>query len=69
MIRTGRYKYLAFSAGADPEMLFDLDRDPLETTNLAKAPDCYDILAEHRARLKEWAKATDDDFAVGAAQL
>ena len=69
MIRTGRYKYLAFSAGADPEMLFDLDRDPLEATNLAKSPDCYDTLAEHRARLETWVKATDDAFAVGAAQL
>lgn len=69
MIRTERYKYLAFSAGADPEMLFDLEADPLETTNLAKSPDHRGILAEHRSRLKEWVKSTNDDFAIGAAQL
>ena len=31
MLRTRRHKYVAFSAGADPEMLFDLETDPLET--------------------------------------
>ena len=69
MIRTGRYKYLAFSAGVDPEMLFDLERDPLETANLAKSPDHFDVLVEHRVLLEAWVKATDDDFAVGAVQI
>lgn len=69
MIRTGRYKYLAFSAGADPEMLFDLERDPLETANLAKGPDHSDVLVEHRALLEAWVQATDDDFVVGAGQI
>ena len=69
MMRTERYKYLAFSAGADPEMLFDLEQDPLETANLAKAPDRRRALAEHRSRLEAWVQATGDDFAVGSAQI
>lgn len=69
MIRTGRYKYLAFSAGADPEMLFDLEQDPLETVNLAKSADHVGVLIEHRGLLETWVKSTDDDFALGAVQI
>jgi choline-sulfatase len=36
MIRDGRYKYVAFSGC--PELLFDLEQDPLEQRNLAVAP-------------------------------
>ena len=69
MIRTGRYKYLAFSAGADPEMLFDMEQDPLETANLAKSADHEEVLVEHRVLLEAWVQSTDDDFAVGAVQI
>ena len=69
MLRTRRYKYLAFSAGADPEMLFDLERDPLETVNLARSASHDHVLTEHRARLESWTNLTDDPFEVGSAQL
>ena len=69
MLRTGRYKYMAFSAGTDPEMLFDLEQDPLETVNLARSSQHEAVLAEHRDRLALWTAQTDDPFETGSAQL
>ena len=69
MLRSRRYKYMAFSAGADPEMLFDLETDPLETVNLAGSASHDGILAEHRALLTAWTHRTADPFEVGSAQL
>lgn len=69
MLRTRRYKYLAFSAGVDPEMLFDLDTDPLETVNLVRSAGHDPVLAEHRALLDDWTRRTDDPFEVGSVQL
>ena len=69
MLRTQRYKYMAFSAGADPEVLFDLETDPLETANLARSAGHESILAEHRALLESWTDLTDDPFEVGSAVL
>lgn len=69
MLRTRRYKYLAFSAGADPEMLFDLDTDPLEKVNLVRSAGHDPVLAEHRALLNDWTRRTDDPFEVGSVQL
>ena len=37
-VRTARFKYVGFSWGKNPEMLFDLHADPGETRNLAAAP-------------------------------
>ena len=69
MLRTRRHKYMAFSAGADPEMLFDLETDPLETVNLARSAGHETVLSEHRALLGSWTSQTDDPFEVGSAQL
>ena len=69
MLRTRRHKYMAFSAGADPEMLFDLEQDPLETANLARSDEHEGVLAEHRALLKSWAVQTDDPFETGSVPL
>jgi arylsulfatase A-like enzyme len=69
MLRTGRHKYVAFNAGSDPEMLFDLDSDPLETANLARSASHDAVLDEHRALLEDWARRTDDPFEVGSARL
>jgi len=69
MLRTRRYKYVAFSAGADPEMLFDLETDPLETANLTRSAGHEHVLAEHRALLESWTALTDDPFEVGSAVL
>ncbi|MCY3650521.1 MAG: sulfatase-like hydrolase/transferase [Acidimicrobiaceae bacterium] len=69
MLRTRRYKYMAFSAGADAEMLFDLESDPLETVNLAGSAGHESVLADHRALLAAWTRLTDDPFEVGSAVL
>ena len=69
MLRTRRHKYMAFSAGAHPEMLFDLERDPLETVNLARSPQQHGVLAEHRALLASWTSQIGDPFETGSAQL
>jgi arylsulfatase A-like enzyme len=69
MVRTERYKYIAFSAGSDPEMLFDLERDPLETTNLAPSGGHQSVVAEHRRLLESWTNQTNDEFATGVTKL
>ena len=67
MLRTRRYKYMAFNTGGDPEMLFDLQDDPGETVNLARSVGHEAVLAEHRRLLREWTIRTDDDFVTGSA--
>ena len=62
MLRTRRYKYVAFSEGLNPEMLFDLDSDPGETKNLAYNQALQDELRNHRLLLKQWVKQTKDVF-------
>ena len=51
-VRDGRYKYVGFRDA--PELLFDLERDPRELTNLA--PDATGEDAEALERLREAAK-------------
>jgi choline-sulfatase len=46
-IRDGKWKYVR--CDLDPEMLFDLDADPLELTNRAEDPACAETLARLRA--------------------
>ena len=62
MVRTARHKYVVFSEGRRPEMLFDLERDPGETKNLARDPAMQDDLRRHRALLAGWVKQTGDAF-------
>lgn len=62
MIRTARFKYIVFSHGARPELLFDLETDPGETENLAYQPAFGKIVAEHRALLREEMEETEDPF-------
>ncbi len=67
MVRTERFKYIAFNAGARPEQLFDLERDPGENFNLAANAGLRDVLRSHRLMLREWIESTDDDFVPPAA--
>ena len=67
MIRTQQYKYIAFSEGKNPEMLFDLQADPGETNNLAHHSAAHGKLRQHRDRLKAWCEQTDDPFATTPA--
>jgi choline-sulfatase len=48
MVRDGRYKYVQFRDA--PELLFDLETDPLETTNRAADPDADASAALQRLR-------------------
>jgi hypothetical protein len=64
MLRTLSYKYVAFSTGRDPEMLFDLEQDPGEKNNLAYAAARRHVLDEHRELLRQWCVQVDDDFVV-----
>jgi len=62
MLRTDRYKYVAFNGGANPEQLFDLELDPGEMQNLARQPSAAPVLREHRDLLRAWGAQTKDDF-------
>jgi arylsulfatase A-like enzyme len=62
MLRTSRYKYCVFNAGANPEQLFDLELDPGEVRNLAGMPEHRDALHRPRALLAGWIRETTDDF-------
>jgi len=56
-VRTARFKYVGFSWGKNPEMLFDLHADPGETRNLAAAPEYKNELAIHRDLAAKWAES------------
>jgi hypothetical protein len=43
-----------------PEELYDLEKDPFETNNLAGDPEYWEILLEMRTRLEEWMIDTHD---------
>ena len=62
MLRTRRHKYIRFSHGGNPEMLFDLTEDPGETRNLAQDPALGDVLEEHRTLLANWITKAGDWF-------
>lgn len=62
MLRTSRYKYVAFNGGARPEQFFDLDLDPGEVRNLALATEEHPELKRHRDLLRGWIAETADDF-------
>ena len=64
MLRTARYKYLVFSHGQRPEMLFDMEADPGETDNLAYRPAYGEILSEHRQLLRQEVAKTADPIVL-----
>ena len=51
VLRTRQYKYMAFTDGERPEVLFDMRADPGETSNLADSPEYSAELARHRRLL------------------
>jgi arylsulfatase A-like enzyme len=61
-VRSSRYKYVKYSKGANPEMLFDLREDPGESRNLAADPNHARELDRHRTLLKDWLGRTSDPF-------
>ncbi|MDX2269811.1 MAG: sulfatase-like hydrolase/transferase [Bryobacter sp.] len=62
MLRTERYKYIAYNSGQRPEQLFDLLLDPGETSNLVGQADAKPILALHRQLLTRELRTTSDSF-------
>ena len=42
--------------------LFDLGKDPIETTNLAANEDYKEVLGELKAKLKSFQKSTNDPW-------
>ena len=64
MLRTARYKYIAYSIGKNNEQLFDLETDPGEMHNLAKSPALQPELTRHRDLLRQWVQQTSDRFPV-----
>ncbi len=65
MIRTGRYKYVAYKRGIWPEQLFDMEKDPGEMVNLAYDSRYTDILLHHRELLRKWLIEENDPFGGG----
>lgn len=57
-----RFKYIAYDCGPNSEQLFDLQTDPGEMTQLAETPAFAEILAQHRAFLREELLQTQDAF-------
>ena len=62
MLRTQRYKYVLFSMGERPEMLFDLEADPGEMHNLAAEQPYREVLVAHRQLLQQWMMDVNDDY-------
>ena len=69
MIRTDRYKYIAYAEGERREQLFDEERDPGETRNLIADPAVADEVAKHRRLLEDWMLATGDVVGKGTREL
>ena len=64
MLRGARFKYVAFSRGRRPEMLFDLEGDPGEQRNLALEGGWQDELGRQRRALRDHCARSGDGFAV-----
>ena len=60
MLRSRDRKYIAFSRGDMREMLFHLESDPGEMTNLAGDPQAREELERHREILRDWIARTED---------
>lgn len=62
MIRSERFKYIAFDTGPRREQLFDLEQDPREMENLAGLNAFAQVLGQHRDYLRDWITKTADPF-------
>jgi len=62
MIRNDRFKYWIYDEGNEKESLFDLQKDPGETINIAKEPAYANELEYFRSKLSEWTEKYDDPF-------
>ncbi|MFC1805388.1 sulfatase [Planctomycetota bacterium] len=60
MIRSERFKYCVYDAGATRESLVDMARDGGEMKNLASDPEYREALAQHRRYLNDWIQRSGD---------
>ena len=65
MVRTERFKYVAYSWCAHREQLFDLEADPGEMVNLAVSARYDGVRQAHRDLLRAWCERTHDGFGSG----
>ena len=61
-VRTARYKYIHFFLDPQEYELYDLEKDPNETTNLYGKPGYEQLTAQLQARLEALRKETGDTF-------
>jgi len=62
MITDGRYKYITYNMGKNPEILFDLQSDPNETINLINHSNNSLELNMLKSKLQEYLLKVGDDF-------
>lgn len=60
MVRSERYKYCLYAHGTRREALYDMVKDPLETTNIAVDPRYRATVLEHRDLLRSFATKHHD---------
>ena len=60
MVRTKDWKFVTDPGSDDLDELYDLNADPWELTNVANDTANIPVISEMRARLMEWATATED---------
>ena len=58
VIRGERYKYVHFTAL--PPLFFDLERDPMEFTNLVEDPSYRDLVVEYAQKMLSWRMNHDE---------
>jgi len=66
MVRTDRYKYIAYDKGDRREQLIDMVADPGEMVNLAEKAELAGVLQRHRDYLAQWCRRTNDRFELPA---
>lgn len=62
MVRTDRYKYIAYDKGQCREQLIDMETDPGEMKNVAGRAELAGVLQQHRDYLAQWCRRTNDAF-------
>jgi len=66
MVRSDRYKYCLYNEGKRRQSLVDIVNDPGEMVNQAENPDFAEVLAQHRAYLREYGETTGDEVGLAA---
>ncbi len=62
LVRTPGFTYIIYSAGTNPEQLFDIRTDSGQMKNLVRHPGYQTVLAEHRGLLRTWVRENKSPF-------